>query len=567
VGVFNPDQKDTDVDTVGDACDKCPDIATTPPGGPCPGVSSTVPLSTTVYPGEDIILKATVLNDTGQIIETIRPDCFTTTIAMTNDSTGQTLDLPCRVPVPYDIPGDKVIIYPKGSTQNPTGTFEVTCNLSKMFDAADLTPGTFTVQATYRNYLTDPDVVDGVCTTGNDDCHYLWRGTIPSGTGTVTIESGPPVITVPVTFEPAAWNIAWATGTGQVVKAIINLQNTDESLAIVDGSIKLNGSAYPLYNDLEAGVLTLEFDGSQAVNSLGTPVPGMYFPTVDGLYTASGRTYHFTGNGPVTMLQADPILIVQVDRHIVGTGTTPNPRKEPIVGVPVRLYSKAPGSCVASKGISWQNYPAIWADDGCGHEFTAQISSNGAGQAIFSIVPPGDYVAIGKATVPRPEDPTGPPETLYIGVSVGQLPGDTVVTKYLQVIQNYKNKNVPAKYRKLTGSDLLIIEPEYVEWSDRSEPYPFVFESIGEWSVMTSVTPPEGFVADPPRLSTDVISELKALQFTIVDIGSKWVPTKVKYTIKHKKKVHTIESSVGVKLTPELAKSKGLTVYGQKKKK
>jgi len=43
----------------------------------------------------------------------------------------------------------------------------------------------------------------------------------------------------------------------------------------------------------------------------------------------------------------------------------------------------------------------------------------------------------------------------------------------------------------------LIIEPEYVEWDGAQELYPFIFESVGNWTVTTSVTPPEGFVADP----------------------------------------------------------------------
>ena len=57
------------------------------------------------------------------------------------------------------------------------------------------------------------------------------------------------------------------------------------------------------------------------------------------------------------------------------------------------------------------------------------------------------------------------------------------------MIQEANGKQVPARYTKLTGSELLIIEPEYVLWDDTDQLYPFVFETIGDWSVTTSVAP------------------------------------------------------------------------------
>jgi hypothetical protein len=138
-----------------------------------------------------------------------------------------------------------------------------------------------------------------------------------------------------------------------------------------------------------------------------------------------------------------------------------------------------------------------------------------------------------------------------------------VVEKYLQVIVNSKNDKVPAKYRKFIGSELMIIEPEYVLWDSASEIYPFIFDSVGDWGVTTAVQPPEGFVADYKSLTTQVNTQLKAAQFTITDVGSKWKPTKVKYTIKHKGKSKYITSEIGIKLTPELAKKKRVGIYGE----
>jgi hypothetical protein len=146
---------------------------------------------------------------------------------------------------------------------------------------------------------------------------------------------------------------------------------------------------------------------------------------------------------------------------------------------------------------------------------------------------------------------------------VGSITAGSIVTKYLQVIQNAQNNLVPAKYTKLTGSELLIIEPEYIEWDSTQELYPFVFSSVGDWGVTTAVSPPEGFVTDYKNLATDVTNTEKALQFTITDIGSKWVPTGVNFTIKHKGKTTKIADKIGIKLAPHLAKQKGISVFGE----
>jgi hypothetical protein len=113
-----------------------------------------------------------------------------------------------------------------------------------------------------------------------------------------------------------------------------------------------------------------------------------------------------------------------------------------------------------------------------------------------------------------------------------------------------------AKYRRQTGSELLIIEPEYVEWDSTQELYPFIFESVGDWEVTTSVSPPEGFISNQNSLSADVNSETEAVQFTITDIGSKWTKTGVTHKIKHKGKTKTIKSTIGIKCAKQLAKEK-----------
>ena len=173
----------------------------------------------------------------------------------------------------------------------------------------------------------------------------------------------------------------------------------------------------------------------------------------------------------------------------------------------------------------------------------------------------GDYIVIGRYENPANDD------VLYVGVSASDFACDefndaSVITmnKYLQVIEKADGKKVPAKYRRLTGSELLIIEPEYVLWDDTEQLYPFIFESVGDWGVTTSVTPPEGFVADYPELSQYVDNALEAIQFTITEVGSDLVPTETTFKVDHNGHRRTVRSHVGIFLTPAYAESRGFNV-------
>ena len=74
----------------------------------------------------------------------------------------------------------------------------------------------------------------------------------------------------------------------------------------------------------------------------------------------------------------------------------------------------------------------------------------------------------------------------------------------LALVATFNGKIVPGTSVEEYGSYLAIIQPEFVDWDDPVEQYPFILVAEGDWGVETSVTPPEGFVADQPALSTDV---------------------------------------------------------------
>jgi hypothetical protein len=253
---------------------------------------------------------------------------------------------------------------------------------------------------------------------------------------------------------------------------------------------------------------------------------------------------------------------VKAEKHNVGSGARPSLNKEPLVGLPIRVFDKSSNSCVKKNyGVSWQNYMNIWKY--CPSVQNGFGKTDSSGVASFQLLPPGDYVVIGLYN-PDMDERALSGDEIYMGVSAGPLASGQTMQKYLQLIVKADGKNVPAKYTVITGTQLLIIESEYIEWDGTQELYPFVFESIGDWGVTTAVNPPEGFVTDFKALSTDVNSEVKAVQFVVTDVGSKWENTKVVYKVKHKGKVETVQSAVGVKCSKNLAKQKGFDEFCRK---
>ncbi len=240
----------------------------------------------------------------------------------------------------------------------------------------------------------------------------------------------------------------------------------------------------------------------------------------------------------------------------VGGGSQPGTSKSPLVDLPVQLFDRT-STCVGLFGTSWQHFASLW---GSSCPAPANGRTDGTGTLVMT-VPPGEYLAIAEYEVPGGE-------TIYAGKNVGAVTSGESLAKGLKVILKSNGQTVPGKSQKFTGSELYIIEPEYVEWDSTQELYPFIFESVGDWTVTTTVAPPEGFVADHESLSTEVNSTLEAVQFTVTDVGSDWVATEVTYELTHpgkekKVKKTKVKHKIGVRLSKELAEAKGLTRWGK----
>ncbi len=233
------------------------------------------------------------------------------------------------------------------------------------------------------------------------------------------------------------------------------------------------------------------------------------------------------------------------DRHTVQAGTQPGSTKSPIAGATVNAYATAAGSCAAAIGMNPHDYATVLST--CTPD--ASAIADASGLASLNVLP-GDYLVLSR----------DPQTDVVAGVSSGTIVAADAVDKFLQVIVRANGTSVPGKTTVRTGSLLYIIEPEYVEWSQIQELYPFVFDApSGDWGITVTVTPPEGFTADYPDLSTDVNGDYKALQFTLTDVGSCWeCGTGVDLTIRHKGRTEHLHQNIPTPMTEAFVKKKGL---------
>jgi hypothetical protein len=204
--------------------------------------------------------------------------------------------------------------------------------------------------------------------------------------------------------------------------------------------------------------------------------------------------------------------------------------------------------------INWKTYSVIWSN-----VFSYQaLLTDGNGLAKFSSLPRDDYLILAQHELAAGFRHLG----AVVESTDDRWLGDEPIVKHLRVIQKDDGKNLPGKARVFSGSQLLVVEPEYVEWDGGQAEYPFVFETADTWEVTTFLNPPPGFEVDRDSITEQVVNEVKVIRFVVSGDGKEWKETKVKYKVKHNKKLQTVNDKIGIKLSKKFAAAKGLGVYG-----
>ena len=249
---------------------------------------------------------------------------------------------------------------------------------------------------------------------------------------------------------------------------------------------------------------------------------------------------------------------VRARKHVVGSGSHPRTSKAPLVGLEVCAYDRSNTSCAVTTcgGISFSQYECIATSCSAAECCTTDLNGNCTMDVL-----PGDYIAIAydstREVLPDP-----------LGRKVGSLGcGDTQVARIKQIIRA-DGRRMAAKVTvlagALAGSELEIIEPEFMVWDEDEQQYPFVYDAglgSGTWDVDVSTTPPTGFVADYAMLNNTVLDgTLEAAQFVITEFGNELSPTATTFIVTYEGQQQTVYSEVEIRLTEEYAESFGFDV-------
>jgi len=256
------------------------------------------------------------------------------------------------------------------------------------------------------------------------------------------------------------------------------------------------------------------------------------------------------------------VLITAVNHTVDQRKSSSNPAssKSALVGQTMRLYKKSDLASAGYTSVTWKDYYNIINSNvpyaGYAYAYTGspqpipytKCVTGEAGCYIIGVPSPADYYVIS-------EEVTGCQADVHIGSSISATDSDWstkgYVQKNLQLLTTIKkdgsSKCDAATSTVVSGSNLEIIQPEYVIWDGSQEAYPFVLSGDGDWIVDITPYVPAGYVVSPFNVIEVVSSETKAVAFTVSEVGSKPSDTTVVMTLTHKGKKKSLSLKVGGK--------------------
>jgi VCBS repeat-containing protein len=289
-------------------------------------------------------------------------------------------------------------------------------------------------------------------------------------------------------------------------------------------------------------------------------ITAVFTPSIPSIYTGS------TSAAFSQTIIPSAVLSIQFITHEIQDNTSkPKVKEVPVANALVRVYRKRDG---CPNGLIVSGQPKIWGkvfdgldgyhaagdtDSGCPVVKTGNYSAEGTTDSngnVNIIVPPAlnhpdtDYIVIGRTLDFDDTRTVSVMDPLYSEKTLDIVKAGTQKRVLLHQLRLFNGRRVPGRDIEEFGTYLAIVEPEYMDWASPEEQYPFVLIAEGDWGLETSMTPPEGFVADQPVLSTQVVDTVSALQFTLKDIGSDWTETGITHVITHKGEIRIRTSAV-----------------------
>jgi hypothetical protein len=274
--------------------------------------------------------------------------------------------------------------------------------------------------------------------------------------------------------------------------------------------------------------------------------------SLSAVYTPTGNFLGSTSAAISQVIKPSSTLKVNFSVHSM-LDNTPKPKVQdlPVSGATVKVYTRL-DQC--ANGLFVLNVPFLWGriydgwdgvggtDPGCAPvsvgSYQAVATTDALGNATI-IVPPTssspntDYLIVGRTDKFDYIKTASSTDPLYSEYTLGNINASQSKNVSLHQLATFNGKILPAKQTEYFGSYLDVVEPEYVDWTDETEQYPFVMIAQGTWDVTTGVIPPDGFVPDVPVLAATAADTTTAIQFTLTDVGSDWTQTTVNQSIVH----------------------------------